>query len=101
MITPAQLVGSSWLGASSVTIAQDAAQGIDSSLYGQIGIAAVGLSMFLFFDKRERNAIATRNDERRASDKAKDDRITQLEAALERTTIDLITELKRRYHDDA
>ena len=96
MISPTQMVGSGMLGASMMAIVDQAASGVDSSLYGQLGIAAAGLAMFLFFDKRERAAIAARNDERRASDKAKDDRIAHLEAALQAKTEELIAELKRR-----
>ena len=97
MITPTQVVGSGMIGASIMGIVEQAStSGLDSSLYGQLGIAAFGLSAFLFFDKRERNAINARNDERRVADKAKDDRIAHLEAALQVKTDELITELKRR-----
>ena len=96
MITPAQVVGSGMLGASSMALIEQAADGVNSSFYGQLGLAGVGLAMFLFFDRRERAAIAARNDERRTSDKAKDDRIAHLEAQLAAKTEDLITELKRR-----
>jgi len=99
MITPVQIVGSGMLGASIMGIVDQAASGVDSSLYGQLGIAAFGLSAFLFFDKRERSAIIARNDERRAADKAKDDRIEQLEKALQAKTDELIAELKRRHHE--
>ena len=96
MITPIQVVGSGMMGASMMGIVDQAASGVDSSLYGQLGIAAFGLSAFLFFDKRERNAITARNDERRAADKAKDDRIAELEKQLQTKTEELIAELKRR-----
>ena len=96
MISPTQMVGSGMIGASTMALIEQAGQGVNSSFYGQLGIATAGLAMFLFFDKRERAAIAARNDERRTSDKAKDDRIAHLEAALQAKTEELIAELKRR-----
>jgi len=80
-----------------MALVEQAADGVNSSLLAQIGISSVGLAMFLFFDRRERAAIAARNDERRVSDKAKDDRIAHLEAQLAAKTEDLIAELKRRH----
>lgn len=88
------------ISATTVSASTIAFQVVQDGATTPIGVQTILLSgaiaVFLFFDRRERQALKERNDERRAADVRKDHLIESQAAKIEELQRELVKLLKER-----